>query len=146
MPRFAVVFLAAVAIAGGGCGSGAPSRALDNSAWTLESIGGTDVTLPVPPTLTFSTGGTFTGFAGCNDFFGDRVEIGDGTIKVDQLGATARGCDDPAAEPVEIAYLDGLGHMTGWSLEGDALTLTGSTELVFSRRSGPPATPTLPSL
>ena len=118
--------------------------ALDSSAWTLESIGGTDVTLDVPPTLAFRTGGTFTGFAGCNDFFGDRVEIGDGTIKVEQLGATARGCDDPAAEPVEIAYLDALQHMSGWTLAGDTLTLTGTTELAFSRRQGTPASPSDP--
>jgi hypothetical protein len=32
---------------------------------------------------------------------------------------------------VEIAYLDALQHMTGWSLEGDTLILTGTTELVF---------------
>jgi heat shock protein HslJ len=144
VPRFAVTALAAVAIASGSCSSGAPSRALDNSSWTLESIGGTEVTLDVPPTLIFRTGGTFWGFAGCNDFFGDRIEIGDGTIEVERLGATTKGCDDPGAEPLEMAYLDALQQITGWSLAGDTLTITGSTELVFSRRNGPPTTPTLP--
>ena len=129
--KLAVTVLAVVSLLMATCGGGAPSRALDNSSWTLESIGGTAVTLDVPPTLAFSTGGTFTGFAGCNDFFGDRVEIGDGTIKVEQLAATARGCGDPAAEPVEIAYLDALQHMTGWWLEGDTLTIRGTTDLVF---------------
>jgi heat shock protein HslJ len=141
--RFAVPVLAAVAIAVGGCSPGPPSRALNNSAWTLESIGGTDVTLTVPPTLKFSTGGQFDGYAGCNDFFGE-ADIFEGTIRVETIGATARGCEDPAAEPVEMAYLDALQQMTGWSLEGDTLTITGSTALVFSRRNGPPATPTAP--
>ena len=145
MPRFAVVVLAAVASAVVGCSPGAPSRALDNSAWTLESIGGTDVTLDVPPTLVFRTGGTFTGFAGCNDLFGES-EIREGTIKIEQLASTARACDDPAAEPVEIAYLDALQHATGWSVDGDTLTVTGAAELVFSRSEAPPATPPRPSL
>ena len=144
VPRNAVATLAALSIAVAACSPGTTSRALDNSAWTLESIGGTAVTLDVPPTVVFRTGGTFTGFAGCNDFFGDQVEIGDGTIEVEQLGATARGCEDPAAQPVEIAYLDALEHMTGWSLEGDTLIVTGSTDLTFSRRQGPPATPSDP--
>ena len=142
MPRFAVAILAAVAVAA--CSPTAPSRALDNTSWVLESVGGTAVTLGARPTLTFRTGGTFTGFAGCNDLFGES-EIREGTIKIEQLASTARGCRDPAAEPVEVAYVDALQRATGWSVDGDTLTVTGAAELVFSRSQAPPATPPRPS-
>ena len=95
------------------------------------------MSLPAPPTLAFSTGGTVSGFAGCNEFFGES-EIGEGTIKLGQFGATARGCMDPNAETVEIDYLEALEHATGWRLGGDTMTLMGSTELVFSRNTARP--------
>jgi heat shock protein HslJ len=138
--RRAATLLVALALVLSGCAAGAPSRALENTLWTLDSIGGGAVPAGLGATLTFNTGGTFTGFAGCNDVYGESV-IREGTIEITQIGATARGCQDPAFEGPETSYLDALQGVTGWSVDGDIMTLTGTTELTFSRRQASPAAP-----
>jgi heat shock protein HslJ len=134
------LLLVAFAVVLASCSAGPPSRALDNTLWTLESIGGTAVPADLDATLRFTTGGTFTGFAGCNDFYGESV-IREGTIEITQIAATARGCSDLAFAEPETAYLDALQDVTGWSVDGDVLTLTGGTKLTFSGRQASPAAP-----
>ena len=129
--KIAVTVLAVVSLLMVTCGGGAPSRALDNTAWTLESIGGTEVTASYAPTLVVATGGSVTGVAACNQYFAEAV-IGDGTIKFDRLGQTAMGCPDPAQMQLESDYMDALQATTNWALDGDMLTLAGTTDLVFS--------------
>ena len=61
MPRSIVAAAAALAVAVAACSPDAPSRALDGTSWVLGSIGGTAVSIPVPPTLAFQTGGLVEG-------------------------------------------------------------------------------------
>lgn len=130
--KVAVTVVAVVSLLMTTCGGGAASRALDNSSWTLQSIGGDVVRLDVPPILEFGTAGRFDGFAGCNDFFGE-AEIFEESINVELGGMTARGCPETAAEAIEEAYTDALPTTTTWALDGDTLTLAGTTDLVFAR-------------
>ena len=133
--RVIVVLLVVASFAVAACSLGRPSRALDNTSWTLETVSGTRVSLPEPPTLVFTTGGAFHGFAGCNDFFGDAV-ITEGSIKIESIGATARGCDGPKAAPIEADYLEALQAAEGWSVDGGKLTVGGPTTspLTFVKR------------
>jgi heat shock protein HslJ len=130
--KLAVTVLAVVSLLIATCGGGAPSRVLDNSSWTLESMGGTEVTAAYAPTLVFASGGSVTGVAACNHYFSEAV-IGEGTITFEQLGLTAMACPDPAQMEVESAYMDALQATTNWALDGDTLTLAGSTDLVYAR-------------
>ena len=131
--KIAVTVPAVVSLLVATCGSGAPSRALDNSSWTLESIGGTDRhSLRMRRRLRFATGGAVTGVAACNQYFAEAA-IGEGTITFDRLGMTAMGCPDPAQMQLETAYIDALQATTNWALDGDTLTLAGTTDLVFAK-------------
>jgi heat shock protein HslJ len=130
--KIAVTVLAVASLLVATCGGGAPSRALDNTSWTLESIGGTAVTASYAPTLEFASGGSVTGVAACNNYFAEAV-IGEGTITFDRLGQTAMACPDPAQMQLESAYMDALQATTNWALDGGALTLAGATDLVYAR-------------
>jgi heat shock protein HslJ len=130
--KIAVTGLAVVSLLMASCGGGAPSKALDSTSWTLESIGGTAVTASYAPTLVFGTGGSVSGVAACNHYFAEAV-IGEGTITFDRLGQTAMACPDAAQMQLETAYMNALQATTNWALDGDTLTLAGSTELVYAR-------------
>jgi len=137
--KLAVTVLAVLSLVMVTCGGGAPSRALDNTAWTLGSIGGTAVTASYAPTLQFAKGGAVRGVAACNSYFALAV-IGEGTITFERLALTAMACPDPAQMELETAYVEPLQATTNWSMDGDTLTLAGTTDLVFAR-SRPAASP-----
>ncbi len=61
------------------------------TTWRLETIDGMPAELKRPATIRFEKSGKFTGFSGCNRYFG-RVMITPTTMGFGPIGATRRFC------------------------------------------------------
>jgi heat shock protein HslJ len=99
--------------------AGTQAPAIEGVPWVLESGAGMEAGGPAP-TATFEAG-RVTGTTGCNRYSGTYVVDG-GRLSIEPGAATRMGCPPPADE-VERAYLAALGRVSGWRVEGDALTL-----------------------
>lgn len=110
-------------------------RPLVGTAWTLTGIvAGEAVTSPVAGTtvtLRF-TDDTLSGKA-CNTFRGAVTIEGD-ALTVGPLASTRMACVKPGEGEQEATVLSILGDVTGYAIDGDALTLTApdSKGLVFT--------------
>ena len=62
------------------------------------------------------------GKGGCNRYFGGAALTGQ-QLAVSEIGATRMACPPPAMTE-ESAYFAALERVTGYLVEGDALTLT----------------------
>lgn len=119
MRRFALV-LAAVFLAA--CATQS-AQSLDRSSWMLE--GG-------PITIAFADG-RVTGSGGCNQYFAAYQTSGS-TLSLGPIGSTKRACADEARNRAEVAYLEALGKVASYAIEGNVLTLrdaSGATLLEF---------------
>jgi heat shock protein HslJ len=105
-----------------GCGGDSGDAAdIENKPWQLTSA--TDLTIPdgVVPSAAFTNGNVF-GTAGCNTYRapytldGDSLDIGDPS-------GTLIACPPPVDE-FERAYLDALGEVATWELDGEELVLS----------------------
>ena len=70
---------------------------LGGTAWTLVAYGPADAPIPaeVPASITFEANGRFSGFDGCNQFFGNyRAEDGQWEIIDDEISHTLAECGD----------------------------------------------------
>ena len=91
-----------------------------SGAWVLTSgptapISGFDVTVEIDGARIFGT-------AACNGY-GGTVEIGDGTISVDELGYTQEGCE-PDVQQLEQDFLASLADADRYVVSGEQLQLT----------------------
>jgi heat shock protein HslJ len=101
--------------------------------WTLTTLGiqgGSAVTYPTTTiSLTMNPDGTFTGYDGCNNYFGSYTLTGATTPKgqgmtVSGVGASKKYCENLASQ--EQQYLNILGKTNAYVVDGTQLTLTGS--------------------
>ena len=131
----AVSFLAAC---GGDEGSttagGAEPAAFSGTPWKLVS--GVEGIESAPPSATFENG-VVGGSTGCNHFSAPFTIDGD-SMEIGMIAATQMACPPPA-DAVERAYLDALGQVAGWRLDGEALVLVngGGDELLRYEAASP---------
>lgn len=101
-------------------------------AWTLTTLGiqqGTAVTYPTTEiTLTLNQDGSFTGYDGCNNYFGTYTLTGTTTpkgqgMKMSGISASKKYCANLASQEQE--YLNILGKTAAYVVDGTQLTLTG---------------------
>lgn len=115
----------------GGDSSGDPA-AIENKPWQLTSA--TDLTIPdgVVPSAAFTNGNVF-GTAGCNTYRASYTLDGD-SLEIGEPSGTLIGCPPPVDE-FERAYLDALGEVATWELDGEELVLSDAdgSELLGSR-------------
>ncbi|MGH7242846.1 MAG: META domain-containing protein [Phycisphaerales bacterium] len=114
-------------------------------SWTLDSIGGKQFAQLVPqdamakkPTLDISADGRVSGFAGVNRMMSslnlDALSKGD--FKLAPAGSTMMAGPDYAMK-LERQYLDGLGKVRNFKVDGSTLTLTdGASEIMRFVRGG----------
>jgi heat shock protein HslJ len=123
-------------------GSDADVGELEEITWVLDRAS-IDALVPEAPAdarvdARFDDG-EVSGRSACNSYFG-AYEIDDGSIGVEGLGGTEMACDPPVLMELEVAYLDALGRVDAFVVEGSRLSLTGGEPpLVFEAE--PPAEP-----
>jgi heat shock protein HslJ len=119
----------------GGSPDGSPAAtdaaappALDGTSWRLTDYATQDgkaYTVPaaVIPTASFA-GGSISGNAGCNRYQGLYLLDGS-SISIATVATTKMACTGPATI-VETAYLEALGVVKTFDVQGDTLTLAGA--------------------
>jgi heat shock protein HslJ len=108
--------------------------ALTGGEWTVFEINGA-ATLPgSKASITFDEGRVF-GPASCNRFMGGYSVSADGLkLEMSQMASTMMACPDELMTQ-ERNFLDTLGAVTGYSVEGDVLTLkTADGKTIRARR------------
>ena len=99
---------------------------LNDTQWTVVSLGDVAVTLDPPPSLAIDAQGRVSGYDGCNRFTGgltfgaSRVVTASG-----QSAGTMMACP-PGRDQVASSYNDLWAAVNGWRIEGDRLVLTTS--------------------
>lgn len=96
----------------------APS--LDGTHWLLAGMGGRDLDMERPITLSF-TEGQAGGNAGCNDYGATYSTGDDGTITFHELHNTDMACE--TGMDLEATYLNALGRATNYQLSEHRLEL-----------------------
>lgn len=106
---------------------------LVNTEWRLELFesGGVKQNIVLDSTITihFGEGGlgslpaAFTGFAGCNTFFG-TYGIANGRLLIKNEAITAQGCPTAALAKQEGDFLKALANVSAFTRNGNRLTLT----------------------
>lgn len=122
-----------VAACGGGDGGGDPTQ----NDWNFESgsLGGEPIPFVDghPITLIFDEAeSSIGGQAACNQYFGGYTLSGS-EITFSEMGQTMMACLPEEVMESESTYLEALAGVTGFSVSGDRLTLTGDdVEIVFA--------------
>lgn len=75
------------------------------------------------------------GYSGCNHFGGTPV-VTDDTLRLDEIVATARACEDARLMDQESEYLALLAETSTWDAQGDRLVLTTRGETLVFRARG----------
>ena len=120
------------------CAPGAPPATLEGTHWLLESYGEPGALKtplkdgPVTLVLNLETK-VLNGSTGCNSYFGGyQAENGKLTI-TGNIGSTKKACV-PAVMTQETKYLLLLKTAQSFRIEGERLTVSGSTsQLVYKR-------------
>jgi heat shock protein HslJ len=110
---------------------------LVGTQWTLGAIvSGSTITAPVqdhPATLLLAEDGTASGTTGCNDFNGTYTREGE-SLTFGPLATTRKFCEGDV-NTQEQAFLQAMGQVAGFTIDGPQLRLTdsnGSDLLIFS--------------
>jgi putative lipoprotein len=101
-----------------------PPQSLAGAEWRITEIAGKPVPADTKVTMAFADG-RVAGTSGCNRYFGG-FEAGPGTLKVGQAGSTMMACPEPMMQ-TEQAFLEALRQVTGFTVSGNSLTLTGAS-------------------
>lgn len=121
-----------------GCAATERSVAIDeplvNTYWKLTHLGDAPVT-PVEQRreahlVLHVEDQRVAGSTGCNRLTG-RYRLEGNRLGFDRLASTRMAC--PAGMQTEQAFLDALGRVTGWAVEGGQLVLTDAEGQVLAR-------------
>lgn len=111
--------------------------ALQGTGWTLTSMRGTAPIDGTALTLSLSPEG-FEGYAGCNHFGGEYEAAGEGVLDFGVFAITQIDCPSPEGViEQEEAFVQTLGEVAGYRLEGDRLELLdagGETIVAYARQ------------
>ena len=103
--------------------------------WELTSVRGRAVTyaegqkhatLCVNPEA-----GTVSGHNGCNSFFGNFENLGNGKMKLTQIMSTKMACPEPFHK-LESQYMQTLSHCDGYDINAYSLNLMQGEKIVLS--------------
>lgn len=106
--------------------------------WLLTEMQGKEVTLAQgqkKPTIEFNPeAGTFKGHGGCNRYFGNFKDLGNGKMELSDINATKMACPEPFHK-VEGAFMSLLRRCDGYNLGEYTLELTqrGKVLLTFEK-------------
>ncbi|WP_120636110.1 YbaY family lipoprotein [Ruegeria sp. EL01] len=109
---------------------------LEDTQWTAVVLNGAPIETDRHPELSFTTGGAFSGFGGCNRFNGQAEVSGNRIEFPDNMAATLMACPPPL-DAVERQFLKGLQRVTTYAVQGNALALldaNGEAVVKFSRK------------
>ena len=120
---------------------GSDAEALAGTSWVAISmnVDSTDfaVVAGSEPSIEFGVDGrSVTGSTGCNIVSGD-VSIGGGTIRLDEIAITERGCLSPDINDQEARFLSVLAGVATLALDQGVLELSGSAGSVSFTAPGP---------
>ena len=119
---FAVSSIVLLGIAAGcGSGGGGDPADIEDKPWQLTSATGVTIPDGVVPSAAF-TGGNVFGTAGCNTYRASYTLDGD-SLEIGEPAGTLIACPPPVDE-FERAYLDALGEVASWELDGEELVLS----------------------
>ena len=123
----AIVLAVALVMACGVATREARPTTLANTVWRAVSVDGQATIAGSEPTARFMITDA-NGSSGCNDWFSPfTYDPSSGRIVFQQLAMTARGCSNPALEPIERAFSDVLVAVTDASIDSTGrLVLSGS--------------------
>jgi len=135
--------LVACADPGGGSSTGTDPEALVGHQWTLDASSMASLAGEVPAgaigTIAFEDGQA-SGRAACNSYGGAYDAGDDGSLSFESFAVTAMACEAPLMT-LESAYLEALGAVTGFGVDGK-LTLRGDEiDLTFDEEVSPVALP-----
>ena len=111
-------------IVAAGAGGGGTAKALEGTAWRLETLPGKDAKAlgaARQPLTVRLEGGRVSGFSGCNRLVGSYT-VGKDTVTFSQLAGTMMMCPEPETS-LEAAFRAALGGPLRYSVAGDRLTL-----------------------
>lgn len=116
-----------------GGASASSNRELAGSSWVLEDLNGERAIADVRVTLDFAAAGKASGNGSCNHYFA-TVEVSGESIRFGAVGATRMACAT-AISLQEIKYFDALEAATRYEIEGNELSIYGSSRrpLRFAR-------------
>lgn len=113
-------------------------KPLVGTNWTLNCFGTSasvsSVISGTTITAVFDSEGRVTGSAGCNQYFGSYTLEGD-SLSIHTIGSTKMNCPGPGIMEQEATYLEYLGRVTGFGINGDSVSLRDEyrrTILVFT--------------
>ena len=119
---FAVSSIVLLGIAAGcGSGGGGDPADIEDKPWQLTSATGLTIPDGVVPSAAFTDGNVF-GTAGCNTYRASYTLDGD-SLEIGEPAGTLIACPPPVDE-FERAYLDALGQVASWELDGEELVLS----------------------
>jgi len=136
--RRAVIFAIVAATALAACADPGEEGASDptTNAWVLEAgtLDGADIPIVegYPITLIFAEPeGTAGGKSACNQWFGGYTLSGNELTFTD-IGGTLMACTDEGVMDSETAFLDAMGLVELFTVDGNELNLTGvDVDLLF---------------
>lgn len=103
--------------------------------WLLTEMQGKEVTLAEgqkKPAIQFNPeAGTFSGFSGCNRYFGQFKDLGKGKMELGSINGTKMACPEPFHK-VEGAYLALLRRCDGYKIDEYTLQLTQRGKVLLS--------------
>jgi heat shock protein HslJ len=126
------------------CGEDGPSPgtgadAIEGVTWVLSGASMDALVEDAPENaradLTFEAGSA-GGSAACNSYSG-AYEVDGNTLSFQDFAVTEMGCEEPFMA-IESAYLSALVKVTGYTLSGGALTLTGGPVILMFDTEPPP--------
>ncbi|MCK4736420.1 MAG: META domain-containing protein [Methanophagales archaeon] len=132
----ASVLMAMVMSVGSATELSAPEFGLEGNIWTLTAfIEGDAVQSPILNTTitAYFEAGKINGSAGCNNYIGSyMVDVNE--ITIGELGVTMMYCGQEGVMQQEAQYLEMLGNVATYAIEGNQLTLStdDGSDLVYN--------------
>jgi heat shock protein HslJ len=108
-------------------GTGAAVIGIEGPKWHLMEVSDPPVS-PQPFIIFNATNKQTSGFAGCNNFFGN-YELNGSSLKFGPVGTTRMFCEGAAGE-VEMRFMELLEQIRTWELRDGTLLLHGGSKVL----------------
>lgn len=114
-----LTFLLALGLTGCALLGASNSASLQATRWQLKGAEGERFTLQV-------AGDRLAGMGGCNRYFAAASMPSDGVLSLGPVGSTRMLCPEPALAQQEQQFLQALGQVSRYRIDGQTLELHGS--------------------
>lgn len=107
---------------------------LQGTSWVLLTLNGAPVVEGTEITAVFGDGSTLSGNGGCNTYNG-QYQVNQSSLTIAGISQSQISCPaPPAVMPQERSYINVLGSASGFSIDGNQLTIRGTQgSLVYER-------------